>query len=95
MQPLEPEFGVLLLVIGSLVKDFGYLNVAVLARLGRVKGIFVAGLAFSCKGGHEISLGFAPFEFHLNSILSCVSVRVSNLVWPDPGKQIHPKKKKL
>ena len=71
VQPFEPDFGVLFLVVGGFGEDVGDLDVSVLHSLRRVIGILVAGLAFPGEGGHQIGLGAAPFEFHRYDFLSC------------------------
>lgn len=74
MQPLEPQLGVLLLVVGRFIEDLGDLDIAILALLGGIKRIFIARLALACKSRHQIGFCFASLEFHPHSILSCVTI---------------------
>jgi len=65
-QIFVPEFGVLLLVAGRLLKDVRDLVEALFSRFAAEIGVLVSGLGFARERGHEIFLGFAAFEFHNN-----------------------------
>ena len=74
-EELEPDFGVLLLVVGGLGEDGRDLLIALFLRLGGKVGVFVAGLALSCKSLPQILFGLAAFQFHCCALLShCVAV---------------------
>ena len=64
VQALEPQLGVLLFVPSGFVEDIADLLIPVLARLGGIEGVLIAGLALSGEGGHQVGFGPAPFEFH-------------------------------
>ena len=66
---LEPELGVLFLVLGRLEEDVLNLDVAVLLRLAGVILILGVSLRFAGKGGHEVLLGLRPLQFHVHSLL--------------------------
>ena len=57
VQLLEPQFGVLLLVLGGLQEEGGNLLKALLLGLRGEVGVLVAGLALTSKGGVQVLLG--------------------------------------
>ena len=63
-QQLEPDLGVLLLVVGGLGEDGADLLIALLLGLGRKIGVFVPGLALTCESLPQVFLGLAASEFH-------------------------------
>jgi hypothetical protein len=65
VEQLEPDLGMLLFVVGGLLKESGDLHIAVFLGLGGVVGIFVACLRFARKGFHQVLLGFGTLNrFH-------------------------------
>ena len=62
MQELEPDFGVLLLVVGGLLEEVADLHIAFLAGLGGVVLVLGVRLAFAGEGGHEVGLGLGSLE---------------------------------
>ena len=64
-QLLEPDLGVLLLVVGSLGKQSGDLLITLLLCLAGEVGVFVACLALTGKCCPQIGLGLASLEFHI------------------------------
>ena len=56
-QLLEPQLGVLLLVVGGLQEQGRDLLVALLLCLGSKVGILVAGLGLTSESGHQVLLG--------------------------------------
>ena len=62
MQELEPDFGVLLLVVGGLLEEVADLHIALLAGLGGVVLVLGVRLAFAGEGGHEVGLGLGSLE---------------------------------
>src|SRR5699024_7327963 len=63
-QELEPDLGMLLLIVGGIVENGRDLLVAFLFGLGCKIGILVAGLALACESFPQVFLGLAAFEFH-------------------------------
>ena len=63
MEQLEPDFGVFLLVVGSLLEQSSNLDISVLLGFRGVVGVFVAGHGFAGKGFHEVLFGLASFKF--------------------------------
>ena len=64
---LEPELGVLLLIISRLLEDGGYLLKSVLLGARGEVGVFVACLRFACECGLEILLGLCASVFVCHS----------------------------
>ena len=64
VQGLEPQLGMFLLIGSRLLKDLGNLHIAVLAGLGSVESVLVAGLALAGKSSHQVLFGFRSFQFH-------------------------------
>ena len=58
MEVLVPALGVLLLVLGRLLEEGGYLDETVLAGLGGEIAVFVAGLGLTGEGFLKVLLGF-------------------------------------
>ena len=69
VQQLEPNLSVLLLVGGSLLKNLGDLDIAVLLGLGGKVGVLVAGLGLAGKCGPQIGFGLASLQFRQNFVL--------------------------
>ena len=69
MEQLEPKLGMLALVAGSLFKDVGDLDIAVLLSLGCIIGVLVGSLRLSCEGGHQIGLGTGTFQIFAHKII--------------------------
>ena len=65
VQRFEPQLGVFFFVVGGFFKNFRNLNKPFFFRFGSVVGVFVAGLRFAGKSGHQVFFGFRAFEFHL------------------------------
>ena len=64
LQALEPDFGMLLFVVGGFEEDVPDLLIALLLGLRGVEGVFVARLAFAGKRRHQVGFGTASLEFH-------------------------------
>ena len=61
----KPDFGVLVFVAGSFVKNIAYLLISVLACFVCIKSVFYARHAFRRKRRHQISLGLGVLKvFH-------------------------------
>ena len=62
VQQLEPDFRVLLLVVGRLQKQRRDLLIALFLGFGCIVRIFVARLAFAGKSRHQVGFGFGAFQ---------------------------------
>ena len=62
-QLLEPQLGVLLLVVGGLLEERGDLLKPVLADLARVVGVLVPGLALTAESFQQVDLGHDAYTF--------------------------------
>ena len=58
-----PKFGMLLLVLGSFLKNRGYLFETILPGLGGKVCVFITGLGFTGKSLQKILLSFCSFKF--------------------------------
>ena len=65
-QQLEPDLGMLLLVVGSLLKDLGDLDIAVLLGLGSKIAVLVAGLRFTGESGPQVGLGLSALQLRIH-----------------------------
>ena len=65
-QQLEPDLGMLLLVVGGLLKDLGDLDIAVLLGLGSKIGVLVAGLRLAGKSGPQVGLGLSTLQLRIH-----------------------------
>ena len=79
VEELEPDLGVLLLVVGSLLEDVGDLHVAVLLGLAGVVGVLVPGLGLPGESGHQVGLGLGAFQFWHSWFLLMVFYDLSGL----------------
>ena len=64
VEGLEPQLGVLLLVLGGLEEDVGDLLVSLFLGLGGVVGVLVPGHGLASEGGLQVCFCFGSFEFH-------------------------------
>ena len=100
MEILEPELGVLFLVLGGFEEDGGDLLVAFFLGLGSEIGVFVAGLRLPGECCQQALLGLGSFEFHMGSpylsfIIACLPCFVkeqshsdfSAFFWVSPCKR--------
>ena len=69
MQSLEPQLGMLGLVLRRFSEDVLNLNVAVLFRLRCVIQVFRMGLRLPRKRSHQILLGLSSLEIHASPFL--------------------------
>ena len=66
LQQFEPHLGVLLLIVGGLLEDGGYLYITVFLGFRGPVGILVAGLALAGKRFLQILLCLGSFQFFHN-----------------------------
>lgn len=77
VQLLEPQFGMLFLIVGGLEEEGCNLLEAFFLSLGSEVGVFVAGLRFSGESGFQIFLGLRAgilVVFHVVRLLLMVNV---------------------
>ena len=70
VQRLEPQLGVLLLIVGGLQEKSGDLLIPFLLGLAGKIGLLVAGHALPSKSFPQVGLRFASFQFHCSFPLS-------------------------
>ena len=81
LQVLEPQLGVLLLVVGGLLEDSGDLLIALLLGDGCEIGVLVARLALAGKGVPQVALGLSALQFHNDNLLREICFRTP-LLYP-------------
>ena len=65
MQKLEPDLGVLLLVLRRILEQLAYLHIAILGGLRGIIQILSVSLALPRERGAQVLLGFRSFKFHI------------------------------